>query len=302
MFPLGIDDRTWIWAGAILYSFAFLFALHFVIRSRKYSRPLLFGIIACGFLFQTIGLYLRGMEIGGCPLGNAFEIIQFIVWSLILLYMVVGPAFRMSLLGFFSAGLSAVLGVTSLLAPGLDAQRTIVFGDNVWLELHAALALFSYGVFGILALTSSMYLLQNYSLKKKKMKGIFGFLPSIRQLEQMNFRLLLTGLVLLTISLTIGSHYGFYQEAAIQGAKLAFTAGIWAAYLIVFVLRLRLTLVAEELAWTCIALFLVSLVSIWPIDASRKPIAQTPVQPPPLIDTGGISVTEGKSQTAGQNR
>jgi ABC-type uncharacterized transport system permease subunit len=32
-------------------------------------------------------------------------------------------------------------------------RRTHIFGGNPWIELHAALAIFSYGVFGLLALT-----------------------------------------------------------------------------------------------------------------------------------------------------
>ena len=45
-----------------------------------------------------------GAEIKACPLGNTFEISQFIAWSLVLLYFIIGPAFRLRLLGFFTAG------------------------------------------------------------------------------------------------------------------------------------------------------------------------------------------------------
>jgi HemX protein len=274
---LTLDDRSWIWIGVLLYTAGFSFALAYLARARKHSRPILFSLILGGFVAQTMGLYLRGLEFGSCPLGNRFEIMQFIVWSLILLYMAVGPVFRMSLLGFFSAGLAAFLGVLSLSVPHWDGERNPnVLGQNVWVELHAALAIFSYGVFAILAVTAAMYLLQNYSLKRKKVKGLFPFLPSIIELDQMIFRLLLTGVALLTASLLMGSFNWAQNLASVNWPKLTVTIGIWLAYLVLVFLRVRKSVVAHTLAWTCIMLFLVALASVWPVASSRSTVDPTP--------------------------
>ncbi len=289
---LNMDDRSWIWLGTLFYAAAFAFALFSVLRSRQHSRLLLFLLVLAGFILQTTGLYLRGLETRSCPLGNTFEILQFVVWSLIIIYMAVGPAFRMSLLGLFSSGLAAGLGVLSLLVPHWDAVRRVgLFGENIWIELHAALAIFSYGAFGILALTSLMYLLQNYSLKHKKLAGIFNFLPSLYQLEQMNLRLLVLGVSILTTSLAIGSIHWLGDTDRLHSLKLPFTTVVWLAYVAVLALRLRKTLISRPLAWTCIALYFLALLSIPPVDAGRKPveaetIAASPVtQTPPPVPT-----------------
>lgn len=260
------SDRSWLWAGSLLYTSGFLFALYFLLRARPHSRPVLFSIILAGFVAQTFGLYLRGREVGSCPLGNTFEILQFVVWSLILLYMAVGPVFRMSLLGFFSSGLAALLGILSLAIPEWDiSRREEVLGPNVWIELHAALAIFSYGVFAILALTAAMYLAQNYSLKRKKLKGLSPFLPSILQLDHMILRLLVTGVAILTASLVLGSIYWVRDLATVDWPKLTVTIGIWVAYLVLVGLRWQRRVVSHTLAWTCIFLFIVALASIWPV-------------------------------------
>ena len=69
-------------------------------------------------------------------------------------------------------GMAAALTLVSLSFPAWDAtRRAHVFGGNPWIELHAAIALFSYGVFGLVALTSVMYLLRNFSLKKKNLRA-----------------------------------------------------------------------------------------------------------------------------------
>jgi len=276
---LALGDRSWIWIGVLLYTGGFFFGLAYLVRARKHSGLALFGIVLAGFIAQTLGLYLRGSAVGGCPLGNRFEIIQFIVWSLILLYMAVGPVFRMSLLGFFSAGLASFLGLLSLSIGEWDAiRRAGLFGDNVWIELHAALAIFSYGVFALLALTAAMYLLQNYSLKQKKVKGLFPFLPSIIQLDHMILRLLGTGVALLSASLIMGSFYWVQDLGSVDWAKLTVTIGIWLAYLLLLFLRMRRNVVAQTLAWTCITLFVLALASIWPVAQSRALV---------MLSTGG---------------
>lgn len=264
-----LSDRSWLWAGTLLYTLGFLFGLASLLRGQRPSQTKLFAIILIGFVSQTIGLYLRGLEIGSCPLGNTFEITQFVVWSLVLLYMAVGPVFRMSLLGFFSSGLAAILGIVSLSLTAWDAERKAhIFGPNLWIELHASLAIFSYGIFAILALTAIMYLVQNDSLKRKKMKGLSPYLPSILELDQMILRLLLTGVIILTFSLILGSFYWFKNIDSVNWPKLTVTIAIWTAYFTLAGLRLRRRVVAHTLAWTCILLFLITLASIWPVASS----------------------------------
>ncbi|HLS27883.1 MAG TPA: cytochrome c biogenesis protein CcsA [Opitutales bacterium] len=264
-----LSDRSWLWAGTLLYTLGFLFGLTALLRGKRPSQAKLFAIVLAGFVLQTIGLYARGLEVGSCPLGNTFEITQFVVWSLVLLYMAVGPVFRMSLLGFFASGLAAVLGLVSLSVIDWDGERKAhVFGPNLWIELHASLAIFSYGIFAILALTCIMYLVQNNSLKRKKMKGLSPFLPSILQLDQMILRLLTTGVIILTFSLILGSFYWFKNLDSVNWPKLTVTIAIWIAYLILASLRLQRRVVAHTLAWTCILLFLITLASIWPVASS----------------------------------
>ena len=276
------DERILIWIAALLYLIAFVFGFYSLSRSKRYPRIILMTIVIVGFIFQNLGLYERGLKTSSCPLGNPFEIIQFITWTTILLYLVIGPAFRMSLLGFFSAGLAAGLGILSLLIPGWDhVYETGPFGNNPWIETHAAMALFSYGVFATLALTSTMYLVQNYGLKQKRFKGMFNFLPSILQLDQMNNRLLFMGVVVLTFSISVGMVKWVEDFSQIQNTKLIFTAGLWLAYLIVLFLRKLNRLISINFAWTCVILFTVSLLTLWPVDASRAMVDDRPAQQRP---------------------
>lgn len=266
-----MDERTLIGLGIILYCLAFAYGLGYLIKTRKHRKLSMLSLVIGGFALQTLGLYLRGMDLGRCPLGNPFEKVQFVVWSAILLYLVIGPAFRMSLLGFFSSGLAAVLGALSLFLESWDqSYLRAESATNGWVETHAALAVFSYGIFGILALTSMMYLLQNYGLKQKRITGLFPILPSIVQLDQMNRRLLMMGVAVLTISFAVGAVYYRTHLSDVQSAKLITTVALWLAYTIVLLLHRTNRLASKKFALSCVILFVLALISLWPVTTSGR--------------------------------
>ncbi len=260
---LHLTDRTWLWFAAACYLAGFALGTVAVLRERKLSRAVMYAIISAGFTLQTFGLYLRGLEVKGCPLGNTFELFQFVAWSAIALYLVIGATFRLSLLGYFTSVLATALTAVSLAFPAWDPPaRANIFGGNAWIEFHAALALFSYGVFSLLTLTALMYVLQVFSLKRHHLHGLFSFLPSIRELDQISLRLLSAGVILLTASLGVGAVYWFEDLSAVNASKLAITTGIWVAYAAVLSLRLRDLLVGKRLAWLLIGAFAVVILTL----------------------------------------
>jgi len=277
-----LTDRALLWLGALLYLAGFLAGL--IGLTRRHSpaglRTMLNILLIGGWGFQWLGLYQRGLAGRGCPLGNTFEIVQFVAWSAMLVYFFVGSTFRSSLLGLFTAGYAATLALVSLLIPQWDLVRgQKLLGNNPWIEAHAALAVFSYGVFGLLTLTSLMQLLQNWSLKNKRLNGLFWFLPSVVQLEQINYRLVLLGVTLLSISLSVGAAWWVRNIESVHLPKLMVTMGVWLAYLIVLLLRWRGRLVSVRFAWVCLILFGLALLSLGPVNADRhgyQPVILTP--------------------------
>lgn len=278
-----ITDRTWLWLAAACYLAGAALGTLSLLRERKHSRAVMYFILAAGYAFQTFGLYLRGLAVKGCPLGNTFELLQFTAWSAATLYLVVGPAFRLSLLGYGTALLSAGLSLGGLLVPALDAtRRSNLFGGNAWIEFHAALALFSYGVLGLLALVSGMYWLRDYGLRRKRVAGAYALLPSIRDLDHIGLRLLVAGVALLAASLAVGSVWWLRDPGSVNLPKLLATVGVFVAYALALALRLTRRLVGRRWALACALLFAAALLSIAPVDSSRQPPAESaPAAPEP---------------------
>ncbi len=266
-----LTDRQWMWIASGFYVGGFLLGTWELVRRGRPSGVAMYTLIAVGYALQWLGLGLRGRAVGGCPLGNTFETFQFTAWSAVSLYLLVGVTFRSSMLGYFSSCLGAALTVLSLSIPAWDAtRRTHIFGNNPWIEFHAALALFSYGVFALLALTSGLFLLRLFSLQSKRIGGWFSFLPSIMALDHIGLRLLQAGVTLLGLSLAVGSVYWLRDTGSVSHAKLLITVGLWVAYAAALYFRLRGRLLAKRFAWTCLILFAAALASLGPVDASRR--------------------------------
>lgn len=215
------------------------------------------GFMAAGFALQSWFLYLRGQAHGRCPLTSGFEILIFVSWSMALIYFVVGPGFRLSLLGFFTAPLIVVFqGI------GLMLRHPVVAAPQAadyWLELHAAVALIAYGAFALSFVAGVMFLLQDRYLRSGTMGDLFYQLPPIHHLGQAIGRLLWFGFILLTIGILAA----FKMERLPEVYKLVTISVVWLVYGVVIALKLTRGLGAPRLARAVILAFVFPVISYW---------------------------------------
>src|ERR1039457_1804812 len=152
-------DRHLLIVSTICYLAAIL-RLVAALRVRIFPRGRFnFFAIGLGFIFQTAFLSVRGHELHRCPLTNLFEVLVFLAWSIALIYMLIGPAYRLSLMGAFTAPLVFVIQTLALLAP-IDRPHGTKMPANSWLEFHASISLIAYGAFALACIAGLMYLVQ----------------------------------------------------------------------------------------------------------------------------------------------
>src|SRR5204862_4343760 len=116
-----------------------------------------FLAIGLGFIFQTAFLSIRGHELHRCPVTNLFEVLIFLAWSVALIYLVIGPTYRLSLMGAFTAPLVFLIQALALLAP-IDVPHQVRVAANPWLEFHASMSMIAYGAFALACVAGVMYL------------------------------------------------------------------------------------------------------------------------------------------------
>ena len=189
-----------------------------------------------GFLLLTLDLWSRGHAQGSCPINSLFDVLVFVSWSILLIYLVIGPAYHLSLLGAFTSPLVLLVLLFAQLGPvGPAAQGR--FDHDPWTELHAALSLVAYGAFGLAAVAGLMYLVQDRQLKSRKAGALLYNLPPITDLGVANARLIRLGFGLLTAGFAAGFAAGHIGGIHVNGLKFLASVLIWAAYGAILVLR-----------------------------------------------------------------
>ena len=219
-----------------------------------------FFAIAAGFALQTGFLWMRGNALGRCPLTNLFEVFVFLAWSVALIYMVVGPTYRLSLMGAFTAPLVLLLQGGALLAP-IDSSHAPKMAVNPWLELHASLSIIAYGAFALACVAGLMYLLQERQLKTHQMHSVFHHLPPLGDLYAAIIRLLWLGFGLYTVGLISG----FFTGEPLPWVKMACAIAVWVIYGAILQGPNLFRLSPKHVAALCVFAFTAAITVLWGI-------------------------------------
>jgi ABC-type uncharacterized transport system permease subunit len=216
-----------------------------------------FMLMALGFMLQTVFIYFRGNEVGQCPMKSLPDILVFIAWSIVLLYFLVGPAFRLSLLGVFTAPLVTILQALAWLKGfGPYPPKAQI---NALVELHAAIALIAYAAFALACITGVMYLVQERMLKRHQIGGLFYQLPPIQGLAKAIQRLVRLGLLLLSIALAIS----FALHTPVSQPHLVFSWIVWGLYAAISILMWKHFTSPRKTAWLAVIGFILPFISLW---------------------------------------
>src|SRR5262245_63923987 len=113
-------------------------------------------------MFHTVAMFQRAFAERSCPIHNLYDATVFVAWTIVSTYLLIGVWGRLRFLGAFASPLLFATGVFALMLPAQAVQPQFTGG---WLSLHAALILLSYGAFGLSAVASAMYLMQDRNLK-----------------------------------------------------------------------------------------------------------------------------------------
>lgn len=191
-------------AIATLLAIAGAIAGILAMRGEKSGRAAFWWMVGV-FGAQIMALGWRGELRGQCPLGDLGEVCLFLAWSLTLFYLVTGTAYRVSLLGAFTAPLVVVSQAVALVPGAFDTDVVAADSVNPWREIHTSLSVLSYGALALSAVAGVMFFVLNYRLKAHKLGGgLVHGMPSVRRLVQAMARIALVGWIILTAGIIAG--------------------------------------------------------------------------------------------------
>ncbi len=224
-----------------------------------------FFAIAAGFVLQSVFLSVRGHELGRCPLTNLFEVFVFLAWSVALIYMLIGPVYRLSLMGAFTAPVVFLIQTFALLSP-IDVRHPGKMPANSWLEFHASMSMIAYGAFALACVAGVMYLVQDRQLKTRHLHSIFYHLPPLSDLFIAITRLLWWGLGLYTLGLVSG----FFVGQPLPRVQVVCAFAVWLLYAAILQGRYLRWLAPKRVAALCIIGFSAALTLLWGITFSAQ--------------------------------
>ncbi|MEY2575915.1 MAG: hypothetical protein QOF80_1402, partial [Verrucomicrobiota bacterium] len=226
-----------------------------------HPRRFNFFAIALGFVLQSAFLYVRGHALGRCPITNLFEVFIFLAWSVALIYLAIGPAYRLSLMGAFTAPLVLLIQAFALLAP-IDVRHSVRLNVNPWLEFHASMSMIAYGAFALAGVAGVMYLVQERQLKTHQLHSIFYHLPPLTNLFSALTRLLWLGFALYTAGLVSG----FFTGEPLPRVKMICAFAVWIFYGAILQGRHLHRLAPKRIAALCILAFTAAVSVLWAIN------------------------------------
>ena len=265
-----MNDREFLWLAQLFYAASIVLTMRRLQVGTASAQLHRWNFLTMlfGFALHTFFLYLRGMQIGHCPLPNPFEVQVFIAWGMVLFYLLIGPSYRVLFLGAFTAPAVLALCVVPLLAP-IDVARQAPDVRSPWIEFHAAIALLSCGAFALAAVMSAMYLWQEQQLKARLVTTSFLQLPPVEQLDVVALRLIVVGFALFTVGM-IGGFISYRIVRQLTVAKIVWAWTVWMAYALVLSARTVASVRGRKFAMTVIAVFIFTLITFWIINLLPK--------------------------------
>ncbi|HKX32898.1 MAG TPA: cytochrome c biogenesis protein CcsA [Blastocatellia bacterium] len=227
---------------------AFYSIIIFALKSERSGRDLL-AMIGAGFVAHTTAIGLEWREFGYFPIVNPKEVSSFIAWAIVSYFLVMSSRYHIRALPTFILPLVFVFTLISLLLPDsiqpmpLTLEGAIMASTftQVIFPVHVTLVIFSYAAFVVTFICALMYLIQEHELKAKHFGAAFQRLPALNTCDEIGYRSLSIGFVMLTLGVVTGIVWNNQRDGLYwhNDPKEVMALTTWFIYL--FIMHYRLT-------------------------------------------------------------
>ena len=182
----------------------------FIIKQQKWVFRYSYNILIMGFICHSISIGCQYYELGTAPILGLKSILSFFSWSIVAIYILLQIKFKLRVLGSFVAPFVTIIMISAFFFPWKIQESINPIFNSLWLIFHVIIIFIGDAFFAIAFLTSIMYLIQEYHIKKKRLGSFYTRLPSLATLDAINTFSLNCGFPLLSIGILIGSIYSQY--------------------------------------------------------------------------------------------
>jgi ABC-type transport system involved in cytochrome c biogenesis permease subunit len=220
-----------VWIAFLLYCGAFAMFLVAVFGRHDGLNRVGLWLVVGGWVLQTVAIVVRGLDAGRVPVVGAYESLGAVAWSIVTVYLVVELFTRVKTVGLYVTPVVIGLLVAALIE--YEAPRGLMpalRSDIV--TLHVIVMLTAVGALYVAGGAALIYLFEQWRLKRHRLDGILGRLPSLATLDRLIYHATLLGLPFLTMGMAAGVIRAetFNVEQWWFDPLVLLSVGAWAVY------------------------------------------------------------------------
>jgi cytochrome c-type biogenesis protein CcsB len=227
---------------------AFYSIIIFATKSDRDERELVL-LVGSGFIAHTAAMGIDWWRIGHFPVISPKEVSSFIAWAIVAYYLIMSFRYHARALPTFILPLVFVFTLVSLLLPDPAQPMSLTLEGAISASgftqfifpVHVTLVIFSYAAFIVTFVCGIMYLIQEHELKAKRFGAAFQRLPALNTCDEIGYRSLSIGFVLLTLGVVTGIIWNNQRDGRPwhNDPKEVMALLTWLVYL--FIMHYRLT-------------------------------------------------------------
>jgi cytochrome c-type biogenesis protein CcsB len=161
-------------------------------------------LLGGGFIAHGAVLVLRFIEAGHVPVTSLHESLSFFAFLFVGCFLLLRSYYSVEIMGTFVAPLALLLVIWAAVLPKEIIPLPVLLKSR-WLPIHVVFAFLGEAVFALACCAGVIYLMQERLIKSKHATGLSRRLPSLEVLDEINYRALTIGFLLLTIGIVTGA-------------------------------------------------------------------------------------------------
>lgn len=238
-----------------------LFLMFFLAQREGLCRGAAWSM-AFGLGCHTVALLAAIINRGLLTVATFAGALSAFAWALVAAFLLLFWRHPVKVLGTLAAPLAALALSGSLIIPGQAATVSPAL-QSFWVYLHILLAFLGIAALSLAGLGGIFYLIQERALKGKKFGFFYRRLPSLEQLDALNYWCLTAGFPLLTGAIITGSLYAQLTMGRFWNwdPKEILTVAAWLIYAVLLHERLAVGWRGRRAALMAICGFLVLIVT-----------------------------------------
>ncbi len=221
--------------GVLAYIVASVLFVYAAIKPKRLLTRIAYFCLLLGFVAQTVLLVPAVNENSPLYVEGGGDLFFWISWALTLAHLLLALRMPMPIVGAFAAPAAALFLTSSSLLAHMRGAHTPGLPHWFLFSVHVLPILIAEFCLVASFVASAVFLVQDRRLKSKAAAGELLRGPSLKSLDNWNYRLVFTGFVCMTVAVISGAAWAFDSGKAVLGGDLSQWAAL-AAWVLLAVL------------------------------------------------------------------